>query len=186
MTYSSSDFTTDIINRLAAHNLIDTDTVMSDDLEAQAAVATEVISSLSDTVSVLAGLLEHVVSKLPLNDVQPPLPLGTCMLGSIELALRDKITTVLKADEIQRAVQGPAARFMEELLNAHDTLTGIVDQYNAQTLADVLYLHSAVHKKNFIEIEQVTDSRIVELVRQLPSADFWLQHVFILEAKQAA
>lgn len=186
MTYSSSDFTTDIINRLAANNLIDTSTVMSDDLEVQAAAATEAISSLSDTVSVLAGLLEHAMSKLPVNDLQPPLPLGSCMLGSIESALRDKITTVLKADEVQRAVQGPAARFMEELLNAHETLTGIVDQYNDRTLADLLYLHSAVHKKTFIEIEQVTDSRIVELIRQLPSADFWMQHIFILEAKQAA
>jgi len=186
MTYSSSDFTTDIINRLAAHNLIDTGTVMSDDLEVQAAAATEVISSLSDTVSILASLLEHVVSKLPVNDAQPPLPLGACMLGSIESTLRDKITTVLSADEIQRAVQGPAARFMAELLNAHETLTGIVDQYNGRTLADLLYLHSALHKKTFIEIEQVTDSRIVELVRQLPSAEFWMQHILILEAQQAA
>lgn len=186
MTYSSSDFTTDIINRLAAHNLIDTGTAMSDDLEVQAAAATEVISSLSDTVSVLAGLLEHVVSKLPGNDVQPPLPLGVCMLGSIEPALRDKITTVLKADDIQRAIEGPAARFMAELLNAHETLTGIVDQYNDRTLADLLYLHSAIHKKTYIEVDQVTDSRIVELVRQLPSAQFWTQHIFVLEAKQAA
>lgn len=186
MTYSSSDFTTDIINRLAAHNLIDTRTTTSDDLEVQAAAATEVISSLSDTVSVLAGLLEHVVSKLPGNDVQPPLPLGARMLGSIEPALRDKITTVLKADDIQRAVQGAAAQFMEELLNAHETLTGIVEQYNDLTLADLLYLHSAIHKKTYIEIERVTDSRIVELVRQLPSAEYWMQHIFILEARQAA
>lgn len=186
MTYSSSDFTTDIINRLAAHNLIDAKIVTSDDLEIQAAAATEVISSLSDTVSVLAGLLEHVVSKLPVNDVQPPLPFGACMLGSIESALRDQIRTVLKADEIQRAVHGAAARFMTELLDAHESLTEIVDKYGDRTLVDLFYLHSAIHKKSVIEVDEITDSRVVDLVRELPSAEFWMQHIFVLASHQAA
>jgi hypothetical protein len=75
---------------------------------------------------------------------------------------------------------------MHEVLDAHGDLADIADQYNQRTLADVAHLHSAIHKKTYIEVDQPTDSRIVELVRELPSADFWQQHIFVVTMSKAA
>lgn len=186
MTFSCSDFTGTIWNRLVALNLVNNATVEDDDLETQTDMALEAITGLSDKVALLANLLDSLVGKLPANDAQEALPLGNVMLGSIAPTLRDKITNVLNDNAMRDAVHGPAARFMDEVLNAHDSVAGIVDQYNDLTLADVLYLHSAIHKKAFIEVETPTDSRIVQLVRQLPSADFWQQHIYVVAESKAA
>lgn len=186
MTISCSDFTGAIWNQLVALNLVNNAAVEDDDLENQTNMALEAITGLSDKVALLANLLDSLVGKLPANDSQEALPLGNAMLGSIEPTLRDKITKVLNDEAMRDAVHGPAARFMDEVLNAHDSVAGIVDQYNDLTLADVLYLHSAIHKKGFIEVETLTDSRIVQLVRQLPSADFWQQHIYVVAESKAA
>lgn len=186
MTTSCSDFTGAIWNQLVALNLVDNAAVEDDDLETQTNMALEAITGLSDKVALLANLLDSLVGKLPANDAQVALPLGDAVLGYIEPSLRDKITKVLSDEALRDAVHGPAARFMQEVLDAHDSVAGIVDQYNDLTLADVLYLHSAIHKKAFIEVTTPTDSRIVQLVRQLPSADFWQQHIYVLAESQAA
>ena len=186
MTISCSDFTAAIWNQLVALNLVNNDAVEDDDLETQTNIALQAITGLSDKVALLANLLNSLVSKLPANDAQVALPLGDAMLGAIEPTLRDKITRVLSDEALRDAVHGPAARFMDEVLDAHDSIAGIVDQYNDLTLADVLYLHSAIHKKTFIEVATPSDSRILQLVCQLPSADFWQQHIYVLAESKAA
>jgi len=186
MTFSCSDFTGAIWNQMVALNLVNDATVEDDDLETQSNMALEAIAGLSDKVALLASLLESLVDSLPANDAQEALPLGNAMLGSIEPGLREKITKVLNDEILRDAVHGPAARFMDEVLNAHDSVASIVDKYNDLTLADVLYLHSAIHKKTYIEVEAPSDTRIVELVRQLPSADFWQQHIYVVAESHAA
>ncbi|CAN7632304.1 hypothetical protein [Massilia sp. LjRoot122] len=186
MTTSCSDFHSHIWNRLVALNLISGASVDPEDLDAQSTMALEAITTLSDKVSLLANLLEQLVGKLPANDAQVELPLGTAELGSLEPDLREKIMTALRGEALREAVHGPAARFMQEVLDAHDCVAGIVEQYNDLTLADVLYLHSAIHKKGYIEVLTPTDSRICELVRQLPSADFWQAHIFVIAETMAA
>jgi len=186
MTISCSDFTSRVWNQLIALNLVNENAVEEDDLETQTAMATEAITGLSDQVALLANLLGELVSKLPANDEQAQLPLGEATLGAIGPRLRDRIKNALGADALRDAVHGPAARFIDEVLSSHGCLTDIADEYNNPTLADVLYLHSAIHKKTFIEVVKPTDSRILELVRQLPSADFWLQHVYVVVESKAA
>lgn len=186
MTTSCSDFHNHIWNRLIALNLVTDASVDPEDLDVQSTMALEAITTLSDKVSLLANLLEHLVGKLPANDAQVGLPNTTAELGSLDPALRAKITTALRDEVLREAIHGPAARFMQEVLDAHDSLAGIVEQYNDLTLADVLYLHSAIHKKSYIEVLTPTDSRIRELVRQLPSADFWQEHIFVIAEAMAA
>lgn len=186
MSTSCSDFTSDVWNRLIALNLVDRTAIDSDDLGIQSAAAVETITSLSDKVSVLTNLLEHVVAKLPANDAQADLPLDGTVLGFVGEDLRQTIAKAIGAKDERHAAHGPAARFMDEVGDVHGGLADIADLYNVETLADVAYLHSAIHKKTYIEVDQPTDSRIVELVRELPSADFWLQHIFLVTVSKAA
>lgn len=186
MTTSCSDFTSDVWNRLIALNLVDRNAINSDDLGIQSAAAVETITALSDKVSVLTNLLGHLAGKLPQDDAQASLPLEGAALGFIEQPLRDRIAKAVGANNPSPAQHGPASRFMDEVLDANGDLADIADQYNQRTLADVAYLHSAIQKKTYIEVEQPTDSRIVELVRELPSADFWQQHIFVVTMSKAA
>jgi hypothetical protein len=186
MTISCSDFTNSVWNLLTALNLVNCPAGDIDDLEIQTSMALDAITGLSDMSATMAGLLEYLVAKLPADDQQPQLPLDEIVLKSIEPTLRAKIQRVLNSASVQEAVQGPAARFMRELLDAHETITDIGEQYNGRTMADVLYLHSAIHKKTCIEVYKPTDSRILELVRQLPSADFWLRHIYVIDEVKAA
>lgn len=186
MTYSCSDMADDVIARMVALNLVTDHDVRDIDPKMQAVLCIETLTSLSDKVAVLGNLLNELVDKLPANDAQATLPLDGSTICPIEPMLRDRIVKVLGAEAMLQAIHGPAARFMAEVLDAHDSVAGIVDQYNDLTLADVLYLHSAIHKKSFIEIETPTDSCILELVRQLPSADFWQQHIYVLAEQKAA
>jgi len=186
MTISCSDFTGAVWNQLIALNLVNNNAVEDEDLDTQTVMATEAITGLSDQVALLTNLLTELVGKLPANDTQAELPLDVALLGSLEPSLRYRIMNALGNDALRDAVHGPAARFLDEVLDAHESFTEIVDQYNDVTLADVLYLHSAIHKKNLIEVETPTSSRIVELVRQLPSATFWRQHIYVVDDAKAA
>jgi hypothetical protein len=186
MSTSCSDFTSDVWGRLIALNLVDRNTIESDDLAIQSAAAVETITMLSDKVSILTNLLSHLAAKLPENDAQAGLPLDGAALGFVDQPLRDQIAKAIGAGNLEPAQNGPASRFMSEVLDVYGDLADIADQYNQRTLADVAYLHSAIHKKTYIEVDQPTDSRIVELVRELPSADFWQQHIYLVSVSKAA
>lgn len=70
-----------------------------------------------------------------------------------------------------------ATQFMGELLGAHETLTEIGDIQGSRTLADCMYLLSAVQKGTFIEVYHPCESNILAIIKALPSADLWMTFV---------
>lgn len=71
----------------------------------------------------------------------------------------------------------PSAQFMEELLEAHETLTKIAECKGARTLADCMYMLSAIQKGTFIEVHHPTESKILDVVQSLPSVALWVTYV---------
>lgn len=75
-----------------------------------------------------------------------------------------------------RDAAAKARQFMEELLDSVETLTGIADLYGARTLADLMYLHSAVVSGGFIDYYP-GESCVLDVIKPLPSGDQWVQYV---------
>lgn len=73
--------------------------------------------------------------------------------------------------------QTHAAQFMAELLDAHETLTEIADVQGARTLADCMYMLSAVQKGTLIEVHHPSESQVLDVLQSLPSAVLWMTHV---------
>jgi len=142
MTYSCSDFTSNLINHLFNNGLITAAVVDSGDLEHQAAEAMAAISKLAQRAE---------------ESLTPP-------TGSPS-----------NVDALQ--AQPPAARFMDELLAEHETLTQISEGYNSRTLADCMCLLSAMQKGTFIEVHDPTESHIMLIVEGLPSWKEWITYV---------
>lgn len=69
-----------------------------------------------------------------------------------------------------------AALFMDELLASVETLTGVADVYGARTLADLMYLHAAIADGGFID-HHPGESRVLDVVRLLPSGVQWTRYV---------
>jgi len=67
-------------------------------------------------------------------------------------------------------------QFMSELLDSVETLTGVADEYGAQTLADLMYLHSAILADGFIDVYP-QGSAVTLVIESLPSASTWKQFV---------
>jgi len=68
--------------------------------------------------------------------------------------------------------------FFDELLSNYETLTGIADQYGSRTLADLMYLHSAIMHGGFIDSYE-DESSVLEIVKGLESADKWISYIKI-------
>lgn len=66
---------------------------------------------------------------------------------------------------------------MNELLEAHETLTEIGERKGARTLADCMYMLSAVQKGRSIEVHHPTESEILDIGQSLPSAALWMTYV---------
>lgn len=73
--------------------------------------------------------------------------------------------------------QARSAQFMVELLDDHETLTDIGEHKGARTLADCMYMLSAVQKGSLIEIHHPTESSILDILQSLPSAALWMTYV---------
>jgi hypothetical protein len=73
--------------------------------------------------------------------------------------------------------QARSAQFMTELLDAHETLTAIGEQKGVRTLADCMYMLSAVQKGTQIEVHHPTESEILDIIQSLPSATLWMTYV---------
>lgn len=142
MAYSSSDFTSNIINHLFAHGLITAAVVDSDDLEHQ---GTEAMAAISDLAQRASDAPAPGISPTDAAGITPDQPRST--------------------------------QFMDELLEAHETLTEIAEQHGARTLADCMYMLSAVQKGSSIEIHHPTESTILDILQSLPSADLWMTYV---------
>jgi hypothetical protein len=67
-------------------------------------------------------------------------------------------------------------QFMSELLDSVETLTGVADEYGAQTLADLMYLHGAILADGFIDVYPYR-SAVTQVIESLPSASTWTQFV---------
>lgn len=83
----------------------------------------------------------------------------------------------VEANAASAIAGSPATRFMDELLNEHETLTGIADNYNSRTLADCTYLLSAIYKGTSIEVHHPTESHILAIIEGLPSWAEWMTYV---------
>lgn len=73
--------------------------------------------------------------------------------------------------------QARSVQFMTELLDAHETLTEIGEQQGVRTLADCMYMLSAVQKGTQIEVHHPTESEILDIIQSLPSASLWMTYV---------
>lgn len=74
------------------------------------------------------------------------------------------------------AARDRAARFMTELLGSVETLSGIAETQGVQTLADLMYLQSAILDESFIELCNA-ESRVLDVVRELPSRAEWEKYI---------
>ncbi|SIR90908.1 hypothetical protein SAMN05880566_14114 [Janthinobacterium sp. TND4EL3] len=70
-----------------------------------------------------------------------------------------------------------SASFMQELLDAHETLTGIGEEHGVRTLADCMYMLSALQKGTYIEVHHPSESKILDVIQGMPSAAVWMIHV---------
>ena len=69
-----------------------------------------------------------------------------------------------------------ASLFMQELLDSVESLTGIVEQHGPRTLADLMYLHSAVLRGGFID-HYPDESKVLDIARALPSGEAWAKFI---------
>ena len=73
--------------------------------------------------------------------------------------------------------QSNSACFMQELLSANETLSAIGEIRGILTLADCMYILSAIQKGTFIDFCHSSESQILEVVKELPSAAIWLTYI---------
>lgn len=86
-------------------------------------------------------------------------------------------TTAIRFFQVDRITNPNAGRvaaklFMDELLSVCETLTEMAEIHGARTLADLMYLHSAVLDDSFVEHFH-GESALPEVVANLPSARIW-------------
>lgn len=89
--------------------------------------------------------------------------------------------TVIRFFAVERladAVSGKRAAelFMRELLDSVETLTGIADEHGSRTLADLMYLQSAILSGGFID-HYPDESKALDIARKLPSGELWSKFV---------
>jgi len=134
---------------------------------------------MSKTITILANVVGVLLKSLP-DGAPQELPIEGLTLTDVNPVVREKIEGLLAFESLRATVDGPAARFFAELLEAHQCLTDLADKYNARTLADLFYLHSAIHKRTSIEVYPSDESRVLEVVKQLPSAECWCEHITVI------
>lgn len=82
-----------------------------------------------------------------------------------------KTTTERKAER-----NTAAETFMEELQKSVETLTGIAEQHGARTLADLMYLMSAIQTDGHIYADSQF-SAVEKIVTALPSGTRWASYM---------
>lgn len=103
------------------------------------------------------------------------------VVGRIELAmLLDRLNRTDILQKGQRAFSAYAAEgaclFMKELLDSVEALTAIAEQHGPRTLADLMYLQSAILNGGFID-HLPGESKVLELVQHLPSGKRWMNYI---------
>lgn len=77
-----------------------------------------------------------------------------------------------------------ANQFMTELLASKEVLSAIAELYGARTLADLIYLHTAIMSGGFID-HYPRESNVLEIVQDLPSGKQWATFIKIERLDQA-
>lgn len=80
------------------------------------------------------------------------------------------------ADQRKAVGYDRAKLFMQELQESVETLTGIAEQHGPRTLADLMYLHSAILNDGFID-HYPDESQVLNIARALPSGEQWMKFV---------
>lgn len=80
---------------------------------------------------------------------------------------------VVKAQGNERAT-----RFMQELLDSVESLTGVAEMHGARTLADLMFLQQAILNGGFID-HYPAESMVLEIARGLPSGDLWATFITV-------
>ncbi len=95
-----------------------------------------------------------------------------------ELILSTHDATDEELHEIASAFNYKAAAklFFEELLGSVETLSGIADEHGSRTLADLMYLHSAILDGDFID-HYPGESKALDIARELPSGELWVKYI---------
>ena len=70
-----------------------------------------------------------------------------------------------------------AKKFFAELLDSVETLTGIGEEYGAQTLAELMYLHAAIMEGSFIYVDPDDETATFGILEGLPSYAQWIGFV---------
>lgn len=89
-------------------------------------------------------------------------------------ALEDKDAIIRKVSllvGVQERTRS-AEQFMQELSSAFEAISYIGDAYGSQTLADLMWLHSAILTEEFVGICPESSS-VQQIVSELPSGDRW-------------
>ena len=73
--------------------------------------------------------------------------------------------------------QNLAKLLFEEVSDSFETIYGIVEVYGAGTLVDLWWLAHVLTEGKGASIAQTFDSKLADLVRQLPSADLFLAYI---------
>ena len=82
----------------------------------------------------------------------------------------------LTAHERKTRGYDSAELFMQELLDSVETLAGIAEQHGARTLADLMYLHSAILSNGFVD-HYPDESKALDIARNLPSGEQWVKFI---------
>ena len=82
----------------------------------------------------------------------------------------------LKSDDQKIIGYDLARKFMTELLDSVETLSGIAEQYGARTLADIMFLHCAILSGGFIDF-YTGESAVMNIARGLPSGEQWVSFI---------
>ena len=147
MTFSCTDFTDNILNRLITLGLITEDDYDHEDPESQSEAAIAAINKLC----------------APREDFLTP----ACKPTAAALGKNGEVNSTC---------------FMQELLASLETLTGIGDIHGVYTLADCMYMLSALQRGTYIEVHHPSESKFMEVIKSLPSAKIWMTHVHEIAA----
>jgi hypothetical protein len=137
-----------------------------------------------------ADFASNFVNHLFNNGLIPP---GVAESDDLEFQATEAMAVI--SDLVERASASPAqatssekatgaaqrqarsTQFMTELLDGHETLTGLGEHQGMHTLADCMYLLSAIQKGTSISVEYPSESQVADVVKSLPSGALWMTYV---------
>lgn len=122
-------------------------------------------NEIAGAVSVIAGELELLLDGIADADKRK----AVCRLLSRELSSPDT---------------NRAAEFWDQLLGSVESLTELAETHGPRTLADICYLHAAIAHGGFIDAYP-DDSRILDVIQDLPSAEEWMTYVQVEQSAES-